>query len=225
MTTPPSAPILRSVRFRVLVDFWNLQLSLNQRHRDACDEKDEAYSVLRIDWNKLPQLLVRKAAELLKADDYRYDGTIVFTSFNPHKPEDKKYHRWATGWLDKQPGVKVKCFERRSTSPPKCPTCHREISHCSHGDCGQPLNGTVEKGVDTAIATDMIRLAWENAYDVAILATSDADLVPAVEFLDQKGIRVVQAAFPPLGSHLARACWGCVDIYALRDEFRQLDKT
>lgn len=39
--------------------------------------------------------------------------------------------------------------------------------------------GTVEKGVDTFIATDMIRLAWENAYEIAVLASSDSDLVPA----------------------------------------------
>ena len=37
----------------------------------------------------------------------------------------------------------------------------------------------MEKGVDTAIITDLLTLAWEGAYDVAILVSSDADLVPA----------------------------------------------
>lgn len=72
-----------------------------------------------------------------------------------------------------------------------------------------------------AIATDMIRLAWEKAYDVAVLASSDGDLVPAVEFLDDKGSRIIQAGFPPHGSHLARACWGSFDMFALRESFRQ----
>ncbi len=32
---------------------------------------------------------------------------------------------------------------------------------------------TVEKGIDTAIVTDMISLAWANAWDVAVLVSSD----------------------------------------------------
>jgi uncharacterized LabA/DUF88 family protein len=59
----------------------------------------------------------------------------------------------------------------------------------------------------------MIRLAWEEAYDLAVLATSDRDLVPAVEFLSLKGRKVVHAGFPPLGSDLARACWASFDVY------------
>lgn len=58
----------------------------------------------------------------------------------------------------------------------------------------------------------MIRLAWERAYDLAVLATSDADLIPAVEFLRLKAQKVVQAGFPPHGSDLATACWASFDI-------------
>ena len=62
----------------------------------------------------------------------------------------------------------------------------------------------------------MIRLAWEQAYDVAVLAASDSDLVPAVEFLIAKGIKVIQAGFPPIGVDLATACWGSFDVFAKR---------
>lgn len=78
--------------------------------------------------------------------------------------------------------------------------------------------GTVEKGVDTFIATDMIRLAWENAYEIAVLASSDSDLVPAVKFLDQKAKKVVQAGFPPVGVDLATACWASFDIWPSKNE-------
>ena len=47
------------------------------------------------------------------------------------------------------------------------------------------IRATTEKGVDTYIATDMIRLAGEDAYDMAVLASLDGNLVPAVEFLNQ----------------------------------------
>src|SRR3989338_5573513 len=38
-----------------------------------------------------------------------------------------------------------------------------------------------EKGVDVQIAVDMIKFARENKYDVALLLSSDSDLIPAVK--------------------------------------------
>jgi uncharacterized LabA/DUF88 family protein len=195
----------------VFVDFWNLQLTLNERM--ASDTH------FLIDWSKLPDCLVREAAALVRAPTFSYEGSIVFTSSDLKTHEGRKYHKWVTSWLDRQPGIQVKCSERHPKHPPKCPACHQSVAKCSH--CGATLVGTVEKGVDTAIATDMIRLAWERAYDVAVLVSSDADLVPAAAFLDQRGFRIIQAGFPPLGSHLSRACWATLDIFNLREQFRR----
>jgi len=38
-----------------------------------------------------------------------------------------------------------------------------------------------EKGIDVAIAVDLVRLATTRAYDAAVLVSSDTDLMPAVE--------------------------------------------
>jgi uncharacterized LabA/DUF88 family protein len=216
---PPGSVISVPIRIRLFVDFWNLQILLRQREAEATQGKSKN---VRIDWNKLPTALVRRAASILNASNFSYDGTIVFTSYDPKTDEGRKYHRFATAWLDRQPGVQVQCFERRPRHAPKCQSCHKEICDCPH--CGVKVAGTVEKGVDTAIATDMIRLAWEKAYDVAVLVCSDGDLVPAVEFLDLKGVRVIQAGFPPHGSHLARSCWASFDIFSMREEFREADR-
>ena len=67
----------------------------------------------------------------------------------------------------------------------------------------------------------MIRLAWEDAYDIAVLVSSDSDFVPVVEFLDLRGKKVVQAGFPPVGSHLAKACWASFDLFERRSEFER----
>ena len=83
------------------------------------------------------------------------------------------------------------------------------------------MSATEEKGVDTLIATDMIRLAWEGAYDIAVLATSDSDLVPAVEFLGLKARKVIQAGFPPLGVALATACWASFAVGPTRSEIER----
>ena len=74
------------------------------------------------------------------------------------------------------------------------------------------MAGTVEKGVDVAIATDMIRLVWEESYDYAVLVSSDADYVPAVEFLSSKGRRIIHVGFPPKGMSLAKTCWASLDL-------------
>jgi uncharacterized LabA/DUF88 family protein len=74
------------------------------------------------------------------------------------------------------------------------------------------MTGTIEKGVDTAIVTDLLSLAWENAWEIAILATSDRDFIPAMETLNRKGFRVINAHFPPVGMDLARQCWGSIDL-------------
>jgi uncharacterized LabA/DUF88 family protein len=74
------------------------------------------------------------------------------------------------------------------------------------------MAGTVEKGIDTAIVTDMIKLAWADSYDIAVLVSADRDFIPAVEFLGSKGLKVVHAGFPPTGMELARNCWASFDV-------------
>ena len=86
--------------------------------------------------------------------------------------------------------------------------------------CGADMRGTEEKGVDLRMATDMISLAWADNYDIAVLVSSDQDFVPVAEFLETRGIKVIHGAFPPLGAHLTRTCWGSIGVSNLREDFR-----
>ena len=178
-------------------------------------------SDFKIDWQVLPARLVQTAAAIVGVTDYSHEGTIVFASYNGKTEEGRKFRKWATSWLDIQPGIQVQCYERRPRNHPKCPVCHKPVEKCPDTSCAADMAGTVEKGVDTAIVTSVIRLAWEKSYDVAILASSDADFVPAVEFLDLRGFRIIQAGFPPSGSHLSRACWGTLDVLKIRHTFER----
>ena len=54
----------------------------------------------------------------------------------------------------------------------------------------------VEKGVDIMVATDLLRLAWDNLYDVAILVSGDGDFAYAVQAVKNIGKHVEIAAFP-----------------------------
>jgi uncharacterized LabA/DUF88 family protein len=92
------------------------------------------------------------------------------------------------------------------------PFLPRAGRHLSRPACQSSLRRTTEKGIDTAIVTDMMRLAWDDAFDVAVLVSADADFIPTVQMLHARGRMVIQASIAPSGRELARACWGSVDM-------------
>ena len=63
---------------------------------------------------------------------------------------------------------------------------------------GSKMRGdvAVEKGVDIMLATDLLRFAWDNLYDVAILVSGDGDFAYALQSAKDMGKHVEVAAFP-----------------------------
>jgi len=53
----------------------------------------------------------------------------------------------------------------------------------------------IEKGVDVALVSDLLSLAWEGAYDVAVIVSGDADFVGTIEKVKYKGKIVEVASF------------------------------
>jgi len=63
------------------------------------------------------------------------------------------------------------------------------------------------KGDDIHLATDLIVLAYKNAYDTAILVSGDGDFVPAIKAVQEIGKRVENYYFKISGSwHLRQIC-------------------
>lgn len=54
---------------------------------------------------------------------------------------------------------------------------------------------TFEKGVDVALATDLLSMAWEDAFEVAVLLSGDGDYVGAVEKVMSKGKNIEVMSF------------------------------
>lgn len=48
---------------------------------------------------------------------------------------------------------------------------------------------------DIHIAVDMVKMAYNNAYDTAILISTDGDFVPAIEAVKEKGKKVTNIGF------------------------------
>ncbi len=194
----------------VFVDFWNFQLSVNNLG-----------SGFKVDWKQMGPVIAREALHIVDADAaLAYQGMNVYGSYDPSKKGDEGLRRWASGTLDKFPGVQVTMIPRqRKLKGSICPSCHEEMSQCQK--CGADMRGTEEKGVDTRIATDMIKLAWVDNYDVAVLLSSDWDFVPVVDFLDTRGIKTIHGAFPPQGSMLTQKCWGNIRIPNIMEKFKR----
>lgn len=204
----------------VFIDYWNLQLTLNGSLSKIKGVDDYR---AKIDWKGIGPLFAKSACEVIgcPTDELSYEGTHIYTSFNPATQDGKKFKNWATTWLDRQPGVNVQIRERKPKALPKCPTCHREITHCPHAGCERPIVATVEKGIDTLLVTDLVRMAIGGAFDAAVIASSDADMVPAVEFVQTLGKKIIQAGFPPVGVDLATQCWGSFNVLSLADEIER----
>lgn len=189
-----------SEQIRIFIDFWNFQLQWNDTSPDN-----------QLDWTKVTQILLQESAKIANITDYQYNGCNVYASVNMATPENKNLKKWLKTFLDRQPGINISIRERKPhLKGIHCKECDSEISNCP--DCKHPLKRAAEKGVDAAIITDMFSLAWAEAYTVAILVTSDADFVPAVENLQAKGFKIINAAWENIGYDLSGTCWASFNI-------------
>ncbi|WP_027883603.1 NYN domain-containing protein [Meiothermus rufus] len=61
--------------------------------------------------------------------------------------------------------------------------------------------GFVEKGVDIQIAIDMLRLAYADAYDVAVLVSGDGDFAEVLRVIQDMGKQAENTTFQVLSSY------------------------
>ena len=189
------------VRVRLFVDFWNFQIGWNQWH-----ERLGATERVPIPWKDvLPSVLIAEAA---KGQPAKFGGAHVYASVDPDNPNDKGLRSWLHHGLKGYPGYDVVVKNRKARKPIRCQNdgCKKQITDCP--ECNTPIRGTVEKGVDAAIITDLLSLAFDDNYDIGILISGDADYAPAVEYIQKKTDKqIVQAYFKAHGDELRNACW------------------
>jgi uncharacterized LabA/DUF88 family protein len=187
--------MMRSVQ--IFVDYWNFQLRWNERAGDA-----------RCNWANLPLVLMERIKSLPLSDTLDYQGMRVYASCDT---DDENLRRWLENFLERQPGTSVVALERRRRFDHiRCRACGYESGTCP--SCGQPLVWSAEKGVESAVITDMYELAFSDALDVAVMVSSDSDFVFPVLALQRRGVKVVNAAWRGAGADLAKASWATVDL-------------
>jgi len=186
----------------IFVDFWNLQIGWNEYHKRLGTGK-----TVPIPWeNTLPQVLLEQTG-----GNSIYNGTHVYASINPSSPKDRGLHSFLQR-MQLFPGYKVIIKERKPAKKIKCTneSCHKEIILCPH--CSSKIVRTVEKGVDTSIAIELFHYALDNIYNTAILISNDEDFVPAIEFIQRRGNKIIHAGFKNEGIAVKQACWSHIDL-------------
>jgi uncharacterized LabA/DUF88 family protein len=197
---------LQDARVKVFMDYWNFVL----------DMRDWNHGFI-VDYEKLARVLVREAGVLLGCE-CSFEGVRVYASFDPNTEHGRKDKQFFEDELDGLAGYVVEIVERAPRHGFKCSACHRTIMECPK--CGGKLEGTVEKGVDTGLVTEIMQGAWDDTYDAAVLLTSDRDFLPAVDYLQGRGIKFIHAGFGQSGFHLPRRCWAHIALQAFADEFK-----
>lgn len=187
-------------RVRIFVDFWNFQLNWNEYHSAVGSGK-----ITYIPWKELPSILV---SEVSHGQPVKFAGAHVYASIDPANPKDKKLNQWLHHTLASYTGYSIDVRERRPRKAIRCQeeNCKAVIATCPA--CKSPLRGTVEKGVDAAIITDLISMAFDDNYDLGVLISGDADHAPAVQYIQKKTDKqIIQAFFKAHGDKLRNACW------------------
>ncbi|MCK6515624.1 NYN domain-containing protein [Myxococcota bacterium] len=184
------------MRVRVFIDFWNFQLTWNERGGGA-----------RCDWTMLPTALVNAASGAIGPAGLgalTLEETRVYAGYEAGR--ESQLGNWLHNFLDRQPGVRVFTSERHwRKQPVYCPNCRTEHETCVV--CGADFGRAAEKTIDARIVTDLVGLAWEDAYDVAILVSADKDFIPAVEHVQAKNFKVINATWRKRGHQLAKVAW------------------
>jgi uncharacterized LabA/DUF88 family protein len=146
---------------------------------------------------------------------YWYDG--AFDASDSRHASQRKYHDAIAG----TPGIQLRLGHLRELTPgwqrpikKALESLGVEIADFEAHYTFRPEFG--QKGVDTLIVLDLVRLAQKNAYQTAVLIAGDRDLAEAVRTAQDEGRRVVVAL--PRGAGIAR------ELKQLADEVVTLDK-
>jgi uncharacterized LabA/DUF88 family protein len=173
---------------------------------------------LRIEWALfVEELRVAVSALVVAGDKPRLENVHLYTRAGSHRAEEEIARQWvrsgsaeAAGLrvvLTEDPGTSGECHACDVAGTPRCTRCRGNVGRVS------------QRGLDSPLAADLLALARVGAYDGAILVSSDLGLVPVVDFLQGKGLRIIHAGFSPLAADLSRACWAAIDLGEHRSKF------
>src|SRR5260370_1264125 len=188
------------LRTKIFVDFWNFQLNWNDAAGAGPGGKPH-----KLPWKDAFPTVVLEAASKKLGEKMSYSGVHVFASVDPGGGDSGL--RNFLHVMESFPGYSVVVKERKARGGKiRCNNCNTEFELCP--SCNKKLRRTVEKGIDAAIITDMIQMAYDNVCDIGVLASGDADLAQAITFIQNRiGKKIYNLWYTGHGVSARNACW------------------
>ena len=95
---------------------------------------------------------------------------------------------------ERHPKVRVfpHTLQRQSRT---CARCGRRATSETCPECGNVRELLNEKGVDVNLAIDLVSLAYEGAYDVGVVFSTDTDFNPAIKLALRLGVTIENAVW------------------------------
>jgi uncharacterized LabA/DUF88 family protein len=134
-----------------------------------------AYGITRVDFQKLLEHL-RQGRKLIRAY-YHITSVPEEKDIQEARSQQRFLHA-----LRRVPYLEIK-FGRLEKRETECVSCKVKSSIW------------VEKAVDVTLAVDMVRMAYQNSYDTAVVVSGDGDFSAAVEVVKNAG-KNVEFAYP-----------------------------
>ena len=98
-----------------------------------------------------------------------------YVNSTPNPPTDQmdSFHTWLKTAPPKGPKMRVKLHKLKELHV-ECPSCHMKFDK------------EVQKGVDVAVATLIVKMAAQNQYDTVLLSAGDGDFEDAVKYVKEE---------------------------------------
>jgi uncharacterized LabA/DUF88 family protein len=112
----------------------------------------------------------------LKGELARLGGHPIHESYylnatrDPANDAQNAFHNWLKSAPPRGPKIRVQLYRLKDM-------------HVTCSNCGTQFDREVQKGVDVGIATLIVKLAAQNAYDRLILAAGDGDFEDAIDYV------------------------------------------
>jgi uncharacterized LabA/DUF88 family protein len=112
----------------------------------------------------------------LKNELVRLNGGPIYESYYLNSTRDEAtdqqngFHTWIKSAPPRGPRIRVQLYRLKDI-------------HLQCPDCGTHFDREVQKGVDVAIATLIIKLAVQDVYDRLILSAGDGDFEDAISYV------------------------------------------
>lgn len=93
----------------------------------------------------------------------------------------------------------------------ECQGCGKACTHCQGGALKIPER----TGRDNPIANDLLGLVRDDAYDWAVVVSTDLLLIPVIRYLQEHGRKIIHGRLLPIAMDLTKECWASIDLQVL----------